>query len=61
VELIDIYGNGRIAFESQRAGRMIAYDPEGKSLGRVETISPRPGWQEFKPVAGGRMYVFAED
>jgi hypothetical protein len=61
VELIDIYGNGRIAFESQRAGRVIAYDPEGNSLGRVETISPRPGWQEFKPVAGGRMYVFAED
>ncbi|MCC6858846.1 MAG: hypothetical protein IT158_09800 [Bryobacterales bacterium] len=58
VELIDIYGNSRIAFQAGPNGQLIAYDPEGKSLGRVEVTSPKNGWREFKPVPGGRMYVY---
>jgi hypothetical protein len=37
----------------------MAYDPQDKSLGKVEVGSPRAGWYEFKPVSGGRRYVFA--
>jgi hypothetical protein len=58
IELIDIYGNGRIAFAAG-AGVLKAYDPESKPLGEVESTSPRSGWREFKPVAGARSYVFA--
>ena len=59
VELIDIYGNEKLLFQAPGQGEMVAYDPEGHSLGKVMLSSPRPGWYEFKPVAGGRMYVFA--
>jgi hypothetical protein len=59
VELIDIYGNDRIAFEAKSAGTLMVYDPDGKSLGTVEVTSPRAGWYEFKPIPGGRMYLFA--
>ena len=58
-ELIDIYGNDRIAFEAKADGVLNVYDPEGKNLGTVETVSPRAGWLEFKPVTGARSYVFA--
>lgn len=61
VELIDIYGNDRLAFKAAAAGRVIAYDPDANNLGTVETTSPRSGWYEFKPVAGGRTYVFAAE
>jgi hypothetical protein len=57
LELIDIYGNDRIAFRATKAISVMAYDPEGKSLGKVEFTSPKPGWYEFKPVPGGRRYV----
>lgn len=56
VELIDIYGNDRIAFQAP-GGRLLAYDPEGKLLGPVTTNVPRPGWLEFKPVTGARTYL----
>jgi hypothetical protein len=59
LELIDIYGNDRIAFRAANAASVIAYDPQGKSLGKVEFTSPQPGWYEFKPVANGRRYVCA--
>jgi len=59
VELIDIYGNERIAFAAPGEGELVAYSPEGKNLGAVELSSPRTGWYEFKPVPGGRKYVFA--
>ncbi len=59
IELIDIYGNDRIAFRAPAAGSLVAYDWEGKSLGKVELKSLRQGWHEFRPVAGGRPYVFA--
>jgi hypothetical protein len=59
LELIDIYGNPRIAFRASSATSMIAYDGEGKSLGKVELTAPRQGWYEFKPVTGGRRYVCA--
>ncbi len=59
LELIDIYGNDRLAFEAGRDGILFAYDPEGKDLGKVEMRSTREGWFEFKPVPGGRRYVFA--
>jgi hypothetical protein len=59
LEFIDIYGNERIAFRASTATSVIAYDAEGKSLGEVELASPRQGWYEFKPIAGGRRYVCA--
>ena len=59
IELIDIYGNARIGFQVTGRGTLAAFDENGKSLGTVETTSPRPGWREFKPIAGGRAYVFS--
>jgi hypothetical protein len=59
LELIDIYRNDRVAFRASKAVSVMAYDPKGKSLGKVEFTSTRPGWFEFKPVAGGRRYVCA--
>ncbi|MCW5980757.1 MAG: hypothetical protein KIT09_21935 [Bryobacteraceae bacterium] len=59
VELIDMYGNNRIAFETPGEGRLMAYDWEGKALGEVELRSPRSGWREFTPLPGGRTYLFA--
>jgi len=59
LELTDLYGNQRIAFRAPSAATLIAYDAEGKNLGKVELTSPRPGWFEFQPVAGGRRYVCA--
>jgi hypothetical protein len=59
LELIDIYGNDRISFQGKAGGVLMAYDPEGKSLGKVDLVSPRSGWLQFKPVPGGRKYVFA--
>ncbi|HSB14174.1 MAG TPA: hypothetical protein VLE22_06920 [Bryobacteraceae bacterium] len=58
LELIDIYGNGRIGFRAAFDGVLMAYDPDGAPLGKVET-SPREGWCEFTPLAGARSYVFA--
>ncbi len=57
VELIDIHGNDRIAFEAP-AGAVLAYDPEGRLLGPVATKTLRAGRLEFKPVSGARRYVF---
>ncbi|SPE29248.1 exported hypothetical protein [Acidobacteriia bacterium SbA2] len=59
LELIDIYGNERIDFRASIATSVVAYDAEGKNLGKVELTEPRPDWYEFKPVAGGRRYVCA--
>jgi hypothetical protein len=59
LELIDAYGNTRIAFASPRAGELTAYDPDGKSLGRVDVSRMRDGWYEFKTVPGARTYVFS--
>ena len=60
-ELIDIYGNDRIAFSAEAAGTLMAYDPDGKSLGKVDLKSSRSGWYEFKPVSNGRTYVFGRN
>jgi len=59
LELIDIYGNDRIAFRAPTAPALMAYDAEGKSLGKVEFTSPKQGWYEFKPLPAGRRYVIA--
>jgi hypothetical protein len=59
LELIDIYGNGRIAFRASTGGVLMAYDPDGKNLGEVKLVSSRAGWKEFNPLRGGRKYVFA--
>jgi hypothetical protein len=59
LELIDIYGNDRIAFEAPQEGVLMAYDPEDRQIGKAELRSPRVGWFEFKPVSGARKYVFA--
>jgi len=58
LELIDIYGNDRLAFRSAAEGTLLAYDAAGTNLGPVEVTSPRPGWREFKPVRGARTYLF---
>ena len=59
LELIDLYGNDRIVFQAQPDGVLTAYDAEDRSLGQAQLSSPRAGWKEFKPVAGGRKYIFA--
>ena len=59
IELIDIYGNDRIALQATGAGTVNAYDWEGKLLGEVDLASPRADWHEFTPVSGARSYVFA--
>ncbi|HZT28903.1 MAG TPA: hypothetical protein VFA33_03400 [Bryobacteraceae bacterium] len=58
LQLIDICGNSRIAFAAAGAGTLLAYDPEGNSLGEVKLRSPHPGWWEFAPAANGRTYIF---
>ena len=60
LELIDIYGNDRIAFQAKPGGTLAAYDPDGKSLGKVELRTPEAGWLEFTPAPNGRTYVFAQ-
>ena len=57
LELIDVYGNSRIAFLSPHAGTLTARDPEGKPLGSVATKAGA-GWYEFQPIAGARSYRF---
>ncbi len=59
LELIDLYGNERLAFRSAKDGVLTAYDADGKSLGKVEVSPAKPGWREFKPVEKGRKYVYA--
>ncbi|MEN6605606.1 MAG: hypothetical protein ABFD60_00050, partial [Bryobacteraceae bacterium] len=59
VELTDLYGNDRIAFRADGSGVLVAYDPEGKSLGNVNVTSPHSGWIEFRTIPNGRTYVFA--
>ena len=39
----------------------IAYDWEGNSLGKVELAAHQDGWFVFRPVSGGRTYVFAAE
>jgi len=56
LELMDIYGNQKIAFKASQPSLMIAYDAGGKSLGKVNLIKTKNGWFEFKPLAGGRRY-----
>ena len=57
-EITDLYGNSRIAFAAAGEGTLLAYDPDGKPLGKLETTSPRAGWRQFKTLAGARSYVF---
>ena len=61
IELIDIYGNSRIAFQDSRHGALAAYDPDGKAVGEVKLNAPRGNWYEFQPVEHGRSYVFTPD
>ena len=57
LELIDIYGNDRIAFHADRTGTLTAFDPDDKPLGKVELkVSGR--WTEFRPLPGARSYRF---
>jgi hypothetical protein len=58
LELIDVYGNSRIAFRSAHAGTLTARDPDGKPLGNVATKAVSSGWYEFQPIAGARSYRF---
>ncbi len=58
IELVDIYGNRRIAFEAAAEGTLLAYDWEGRNLGAVPLKPLRPGWRQFEPLPNGRTYVF---
>jgi hypothetical protein len=57
VELMDLYGNEKIAFSSG-SGRLFAYGPDGEALGEVATTA-EAGRVVFSPVKGGRRYVWA--
>lgn len=59
LELTDLYGNERIRFAAKSGGTLIAYDPEGKSLGPVPAATPEVGWVEFQTLPGARRYVYA--
>lgn len=59
LELIDIYGNERIQFRTPARGILVAYSPDGRELGEVKLTSGPGGWKEFKPITGGRRYMFA--
>ncbi|MCX6621701.1 MAG: hypothetical protein NTY38_11625 [Acidobacteria bacterium] len=58
LELIDLYGNDRIQFAARGEGTLTAFDPAGRNLGQVPLTAVGGGWHEFKPLAGGRRYVF---
>ena len=60
LELTDVYGNDRIGFAAPSGGALLAYDADGKSLGRVNIRSPRPGWVEFGPAPGARTYIYGQ-
>jgi hypothetical protein len=60
IELIDLYGNDRIAFQAMGPGRLIAYDWEENNLGEIQTTSTQGDWFEFRPLSGARKYVFAK-
>ncbi|MGC9998637.1 MAG: hypothetical protein ABSE21_00925 [Bryobacteraceae bacterium] len=57
LELIDVYGNDRIAFRAEHAGALTARDADGKTLGPV-AVKASAGWYEFRPTAGARSYRF---
>ncbi|HEX8984840.1 MAG TPA: hypothetical protein VF767_05400, partial [Bryobacteraceae bacterium] len=59
-EIIDLYGNDRIEFAAPAGGTLLAYDPDGKPLGKVEATSPRAGVLSFKTLPGARSYVYAK-
>jgi hypothetical protein len=59
IELIDIYGNRKLAFRSAGAGKLTAFDADGKEIGEVELRSQGPQWYEFDVVSEARRYVFA--
>ncbi len=40
-------------------GELVGFDWDGKTLGKVAVKSPRPGWYEFRPLDGGRRYLFS--
>ncbi|MCW5979410.1 MAG: hypothetical protein KIT09_15140 [Bryobacteraceae bacterium] len=58
-ELIDIYGNEKIAFRAEGEGTLMAYDPEDRPLGTVEVASRSGGWKEFRTMPQGRRYAYA--
>ncbi len=60
LELIDIYGNDRIAVQAKAGGSLVAYDADGQSLGKTAVTTPEAGWVEFRPVEKGRRYVYSE-
>jgi hypothetical protein len=58
LELIDMVGNDRIAFRAQGTGTLSAFDSDDRELSRIELTPLRSGWYAFKPVSGGRMYLY---
>ena len=54
-ELIDIYGNQKLAVRSPGKLSVTAYDSDGKSMGNV-VATTSGGWQEIRTVSAARSY-----
>lgn len=59
MELIDSYGNEKIAFRGEGVGVLMAYDPQERALGAVEAAARSGGWKQFRPLPQSRRYVSA--
>jgi len=58
LEIIDLYGNDRLAFAAPGMGKLLAFDAADKPLGEVSLASPGAGWKEFTPVSAARRYLY---
>ena len=59
LEIIDLYGNDRIALGAEPGGTLLAYAPDGTALGKAPFSERGANRMEFKPVPGARTYVYA--
>ncbi len=59
LEIIDLYGNDRIALGAAPGGTLLAYAPDGTALGKAPFSDRGANRIEFKPVPGARTYVYA--
>lgn len=54
-ELIDVYGNSKLAFRSPQGMTVSAYDSNGKPMGEA-AVSRSGEWHEFQTLPGARTY-----
>lgn len=57
-EIIDIHGNDWIGLSVSTPGTCVAYDPEGKYLGRTEVRLAQDGMAWFRAIPNARRYLF---